>query len=83
MKTRKRATAAEIRTEIQNRIQESKEMGGDCRECVAPIPRVAVPMDNAGCNWTIDFLPSTMPGCEKFVLLIVRKAMGEFELISG
>jgi hypothetical protein len=40
-------------------------------------------MDNEGCNWTIDFLPSRMPGCEKLVLLIVKKAMAEFELISG
>jgi hypothetical protein len=83
MITKKRATAAEIRTEIQNRIRESREMGGDCRECEAPTPRPAAPMDNAGCNWTIDFLPDRIPGCEKFVLLIVKKAMREFELISG
>jgi hypothetical protein len=80
---KKRATAAEIRTEIQNRIQESKDMGGDCRECVAPTPRPAAPMDNEGCNWTIDFLPSRIPGCEKFVLMIVKKTMGEYDLISG
>lgn len=83
MKTKKRATAAEIRAEIQNRIRESKEMGGACREFVAPIPRPAAPIDNDGCNWTIHALPSRMPGCEELVLLIVKKAMREFELISG
>jgi len=83
MKTKKRATAAEIRAEIRNRIRESEEMGGVCREFIAPMPRPAAPMDNEDCNWTIHALPSRMPGCEKFVLLIVKKAMGEFELISG
>ena len=83
MITKKQATAAEIRAEIQKRIRENREMGGDCREFVAPIPRPAAPLDNEGCNWTIDSLPSRMPGCEKLVLLIVKKAMGEFELISG
>ena len=76
----KDATAEEIRAEIQRRIWDSDALDGDCRKSDAPIP---VPMDvlnTGGSHWTVSYLPNTVPGCNEFVLDIVRRVMTDYEL---
>jgi hypothetical protein len=80
MKAKKRASADEIRAEIQRRIEASDALGGDCRESKAPTPMLADPAQNDGCNWTINIVPSYIPGCTGVVAEIVRQVMAEYDL---
>jgi hypothetical protein len=77
-----RATAEEIRQEIQRRIASSKELDGDCKDSRAPTPRFTDPAANSGCNWTVDVFPGVIPGCLEFVMAITRQVMAEYELIE-
>lgn len=77
-----KATAGEIRLEIQRRIENSKELDGDCKDCRAPSPRVTDPATNHGCNWTVDVFPGVVPGCLDFVKAITRTVMSEYELLE-
>jgi hypothetical protein len=82
MATKTKATAAEIQAVMQNRFRESKELGGDCSRCHAPIPLPMSAMGPRAPNWEVGTIDGT-PGCRAFILAIVVKAMGEFELIEG
>lgn len=73
-------TAEEIRQETQRRIESSKELDGDCKDCRAPTPRLTDPTTNGGCNWTVDVFPGVIPGCLDFVHAITRTVMAEYEL---
>ena len=77
-----KATAEEIRQEIQRRIESSKELDGDCKDCSAPTHRVTDPVTNHGCNWTVDVFPGVIPGCLDFVKAITRTVMAEYELLE-
>lgn len=76
------ANAETIRNEIERRIKASNELGGDCKDCGAPTPRLTNPTANEGCNWTVDVLPKMVPGCSDVVMNITRAVMAEYELIA-
>ncbi len=75
-----KGTAAEIRQEIQRRIENSPELDGDCKDCRAPTPRFVDPKENGGCNWTVDVFPGVVPGCLDFAKAITLSVMAEYEL---
>lgn len=77
-----KATAAEIRDEIQSRIAHGDELDGDCKQSRAPTPRFTHPRENNGCNWTVDVVPGVIPGCLDFVKVITQQVMTEYELIE-
>jgi len=77
-----KATAEEIRGEIQLRIKSSTELDGDCKNCRAPTPRFTDPDTNHGCNWTVGVFPGVVPGCLGFVKSITRTVMMEYELVE-
>jgi len=79
MATKTKATVAEIQAVMQKRLRESKE---DCKGCHAPTPRPMSPIGRGAPNWEFGTIDGT-PGCRAFILAIVVKAMGEFELIEG
>lgn len=77
-----KATADDIRKEIQRRIETSTELDGDCKDCLAPSPIRIDPNENEGCNWTVNVFPSCTPGCLDFVKNITRAVMKEYELLD-
>jgi hypothetical protein len=81
MVSRTKATAAEIQAVMQKRSRESKELGGACGECRAPLPRPMSAMGPRAPNWEVGTIDET-PGCEAFIMAIVVRAMEEFELIE-
>lgn len=77
---RKRATAAEIRAELERRIRICPDREGSCSRSGVPMPRSARPREVDGPNWTVDGLPELAPGCFAVILKIVDQARLEFEL---
>jgi hypothetical protein len=78
-----KATSADIRQEIQRRIETSLELGDDGKNCRAPTPRSIDPMDQkdtGGCNWTVDIFPGIAPGCLDCVKFITLSVMNEYDL---
>lgn len=80
--TKINGTAEQIRDEIQRRIASSTELAGDCKECMAPTPRLADPNSNTGCNWRVDVFPGVIPGCLEVVQSITQQVMAEYNLLK-
>ena len=76
-----KATAVEISKEIQERINKSNQLDGDCKECHAPTPSFTEPDTNNGCNWTYYTIPGLIEGCLPVVKQIIRSVMDEYELV--
>jgi len=77
---KKRATAAEIKSVIHERISKSTAAAGDCRNVGAPTPFLIEPKD-ASCNWDVGLAPKMTAVCERVVNVIVLQVMREYELI--
>lgn len=73
-------TTEDIREVIQRRIENSKELDGDCKDCRAPTPHLTDPATNSGFNWTVDVFPDVIPGCLEFLKSITWEVMAEYEL---
>jgi len=72
------ATAEELEQIINNRIQSSDELDGDCRD--ASIGAVQwCETDEEGCNWYIGYSPHT-PGCEGLVSSVIREVRKKYNL---
>ena len=73
---KKLLSAAEIRHEINRRIQASDAHGEECRECRVPLPRHARHEDYGG-NWHIEYAETYSPGCYDVIDRIVRDVRRE------
>lgn len=73
-------TADKIRDEILRRIQESADLGDNCRDCDVQTPRKVDPATNNGCNWIIDEFPRVKQECLAPVKAIVIEMMREYDL---
>ncbi len=80
---KKQATAAEIRAELQRRIELCADRDGSCCRSGAPTPRLTRSKEGGGPNWTVDGLPELAPGCFGAILKIVDQARLEYELTSS
>ena len=74
------ASAEEIRSEILRRIQGCADLGDAYQCCDIPLPQVADPKTNGGCNWTIASFSGVADDCLPTVKAVTAEVMREFEL---
>lgn len=79
---KKRATAEEIRADLQERIDRCIARDAKFRGCEAPVPRPVAPRVDGAPNWTIDGFTGLAPGCFTALVKIVDQARLEYELVS-
>jgi len=79
---KKRATAAEIQSDLEERIERWARRAGHCRRCGAPVPQAARPKEAGGANWIVKGLPELAPGCFGAIVGIVDQMRLEYELVS-
>lgn len=78
---KKRATAVELKAEIDRRIAESGALDGDCRDCSVSMPREVPPSaraDYGWANWIADFVKGPAP-CAGTVMRIRDQVMREYD----
>jgi hypothetical protein len=80
---RKQATAAEIRADLQERIDRCIARDPKFTGCEAPLPRAVTPRREGAPNWTIDGFSALAPGCFTAVVRIVDQARLEYELVPS
>ena len=80
--TKKRATAAQIRTDLRQRIERLAARNPKLRGCAAPLPK-ALQVDRDGApNWTVDGFPELQPGCFTTMVTLIDQARREYELVG-
>ena len=78
MYMKRRCSLAEIRAEMQRRIDSSDWADGYCSGCPAPTP-YRIPHDGIA-NWTASFAATPIPGCESLILRVVADVRRECDL---
>ena len=78
---RKRATADEIQSDLQRRIDRLAMREQKFRGCTAPRPRPSRARTRNAPNWTVDGFPELQPGCFTALVKIVDQARLEYELV--
>ena len=78
---KKRATAAEIQTELNQRIERQAAREPSLRGCAAPLPRLSRTQRDGAPNWTVDGFPDLQPGCFAILVKIVDQARLEYDLV--
>ena len=79
---KKRATAAEIHSDLIERIENQAAREPRLRGCEAPMPRLSQTYRDGAPNWTVDGFPNLQPGCFTALVKIVDQARREFELVA-
>jgi hypothetical protein len=79
---KKKATAAEIRTDLQERIARLAAREPKFRGCAAPLPKALHVDRNGAPNWTVDGFPELQPGCFTAMVKMVDQARLEYELVE-
>jgi hypothetical protein len=79
--SKRRATAAEIQTEIGRRLRRAAAAQRQCAGCVAPRP-VPIELRGDGVNWGVEGFQAE-PGCAKFLMAVLTDVMHDFELVPG
>ncbi len=79
---RKRATAEEIRADLEERIGRCIARDARFQGCEAPCPRPVQPRERGAPNWTVDGFPGLPPGCFTALVRFVDQARLEYELVS-
>jgi hypothetical protein len=77
---KKRATAEEIRADLQERIDRLIARDDKFRDCTAPLPRLTR-VRNDGPNWTVDGFPGLPSGGFNTLVKLIDQARLEYELI--
>jgi hypothetical protein len=77
---KRRCSLAEIRTEMQRRIDSSDWSDGYCSGCPAPTP-YRIPHDGIA-NWTANIAATPKPGCESLILRVVDEVRRDCDLHS-
>ena len=80
--TKRRATAGEIRAELQERIDRLAARDEKFRECTAPAPRAARGRTQDAPNWTVDGFPGLPSGGFGRMVQLLDQVRGEYELIA-
>jgi hypothetical protein len=75
---KRRCSLAEIRAEMQRRIDSSEWGGGYCLGCPAPTP-YRIPHDGIA-NWTANIAATPKPGCESPILKVVDDVRRDYDL---
>jgi hypothetical protein len=75
---KRRCSLAEIREEMQRRIDSSDWGNGYCSGCPAPTP-YRIPHDGIT-NWTANIASTPKPGCESLILRVVADVRSECDL---
>jgi hypothetical protein len=79
---KKRATAEEIQSDLQERIDRIIARDAKFTGCVAPYPRpVPVKKEDAP-NWIVDGFPNLADGCFIALVKMVDQARLEYELVA-
>jgi hypothetical protein len=78
---RKRATAEEIRADLQDRIERQARREGNPPVCAAPLPRPSRVDRDGAPNWTVDGFPGLVSGGFGTIVRIVDQARLEYELV--
>ena len=78
MSMKRRCSLAEIRAEMQRRIDNSNWADGYCSGCPAPTP-YRIPYDGIA-NWTANIAATPKPGCESMMLRVVAELRSECDL---
>jgi hypothetical protein len=78
---KKRATADEIRADLQERIDRCIARDPKFTGCEAPFPRAVAPKHDGAPNWTIDGFYALAPGCFTALVKIVDQARLEYDLV--
>jgi hypothetical protein len=79
---KKRATAATIHADLNDRIERLAAREPKFRGCAAPLPKPLQVGRNGAPNWTIDGFPQLQPGCFTTLVKIVDQARLEYELVD-
>jgi hypothetical protein len=79
---KKRATAEEIRADLQGRIERMIARDAKFKGCEAPTPMPIPSRSGGAANWTVTGFPNLAPGCFTALVQIVDQARQEYELVS-
>jgi hypothetical protein len=79
---KKQATAEEIRTDLQERIDRFIARDPKFAGCAAPTPRPVALLRDGAPNWTIDGFSALAPGCFTALVKIVDQARLEYDLVA-
>jgi hypothetical protein len=79
---RKRASAAEIRADLYERIERLAARDPRFRGCGAPLPKPLQVVRDGAPNWTVDGFPELQPGCFTALVTLVDEARREYELVA-
>ena len=79
---KKRATAVEIRADMQDRIARLAAREPKFRGCAAPFPKALRVERDSAPNWTIDGFPELQPGCFTALVALVDQARRDYELVE-
>ena len=79
---KKRATAGEIRAELQERIDCLAARDEKFRECTAPSPRPARGRTAGAPNWTVEGFPGLPSGGFGRMVQLLDQVRMEYELIA-
>ena len=79
---KKRATAEEIQTDLQGRIDRLIARNEKMRGCKTTLPRPIGVRSEGGPNWTVDGFPGLAPGCFTEMVRILDQVRMEYELVA-
>jgi hypothetical protein len=80
MSMKRCCSLAEIRAEMQRRIDNSNWADGYCSGCPAPTP-YRIPPDGIA-NWTANIAATPKPGCESLIFQVLVDVRNEYDLPS-
>jgi hypothetical protein len=78
--TRKRASADEIQTDLQERIDRLAQRDQSFRGCTAARPRPTIARSEGAPNWTVDGFPGLPSGGFGTLVRILDQVRREYEL---
>jgi hypothetical protein len=82
MTSKKRATAAMIHADLNERIERLAAREPKFRGCEASLPKPLHAFREGSPNWTIDGFTALQPGCFITLVKIIDQARLEYELVD-